>query len=575
MKELEIISAILSAKISDEKLNNFNEKLESFFELTKKISVPNERDFLLELDAIKDEMSVIAACPELFGKHVVAVGGGFSAGKSAFINSFLANKEIRLPISMDPTTAIPSYVTNASEQKVLGISKNNATIDFSDICPDILSRLTHNAEEPLDFGFNLKDILPFLVVNVDFKDERFKNICFIDTPGYNPQSEGNKAADVNTAKEFLSDSLAILWLSACDASSGNITTSDINFLKEILKNDKEKKLYIIISKADQKSSEDLQKVLENVKTTLAQNAIEYEGISLYGREARKEGQRAADRGYEEKGFYKLSLFEFLANISKDKISSRHKGIIGRLENVKKEYKSSLDREINKYQKIEEIKSALSWARAFCDDDNNATDQIDEALKIINEIVISSEAEKKGLLKELHSKSSELAVAIGEIFGKQLSLEDIKNIEEDLVEDEEIQTIFDDIKKMLSDAEKDIEKIREQSNTAEQLLADLDDRFDTIASSWDDEDDDDFASSWDDEDYKIFEDLKDVIAEQLSVSRHSISPESRIIEDLGADSLDVVELVMAVEEKFEVEMPDSEAEKIRTVSDIVEFIRQSR
>lgn len=431
MKELEIISAILSAKISDEKLNNFNEKLESFFELTKKISVPNERDFLLELDAIKDEMSVIAACPELFGKHVVAVGGGFSAGKSAFINSFLANKEIRLPISMDPTTAIPSYVTNASEQKVLGISKNNATIDFSDICPDILSRLTHNAEEPLDFGFNLKDILPFLVVNVDFKDERFKNICFIDTPGYNPQSEGNKAADVNTAKEFLSDSLAILWLSACDASSGNITTSDINFLKEILKNDKEKKLYIIISKADQKSSEDLQKVLENVKTTLAQNAIEYEGISLYGREARKEGQRAADRGYEEKGFYKLSLFEFLANISKDKISSRHKGIMGRLSKVKQEYKSSLDREINKYQKIEEIKSALSWARAFCDDDDNATDQIDEALKIINEIVISSEAEKKGLLFELVSKSEELARAIGEIFGKYLSLGEIANIKQNL------------------------------------------------------------------------------------------------------------------------------------------------
>ena len=57
---------------------------------------------------------------------------------------------------------------------------------------------------------------------------------------------------------------------------------------------------------------------------------------------------------------------------------------------------------------------------------------------------------------------------------------------------------------------------------------------------------------------IFDEVRDVVVEQLSVAADAVKMESKIIEDLGADSLDVVELVMALEEKFDVEIPDSEA-----------------
>ncbi len=70
---------------------------------------------------------------------------------------------------------------------------------------------------------------------------------------------------------------------------------------------------------------------------------------------------------------------------------------------------------------------------------------------------------------------------------------------------------------------------------------------------------------------IFEDVRDVVVDQLSVDAASVKLESKIIEDLGADSLDVVELVMALEEKFEVEIPDSDAEKLKTIQDVVNFI----
>ncbi len=66
-------------------------------------------------------------------------------------------------------------------------------------------------------------------------------------------------------------------------------------------------------------------------------------------------------------------------------------------------------------------------------------------------------------------------------------------------------------------------------------------------------------------------VKAIIADQLGVSEDEIKMESSFIEDLGADSLDIVELVMAMEEEFEIEIPDEEAENIKTVGDAINYI----
>jgi len=68
-------------------------------------------------------------------------------------------------------------------------------------------------------------------------------------------------------------------------------------------------------------------------------------------------------------------------------------------------------------------------------------------------------------------------------------------------------------------------------------------------------------------------LKEIIVDKLSVTEDQITPESRFIEDLGADSLDVVELIMAIEEKFGIEIPDEDAEKMRSVEDATNYIRE--
>ena len=69
----------------------------------------------------------------------------------------------------------------------------------------------------------------------------------------------------------------------------------------------------------------------------------------------------------------------------------------------------------------------------------------------------------------------------------------------------------------------------------------------------------------------FDDVKTVVVEQLSVDGDSVKMESKIIEDLGADSLDVVELIMALEEKFDIEIPDTDAEKLIKIEDVVKYI----
>jgi acyl carrier protein len=70
---------------------------------------------------------------------------------------------------------------------------------------------------------------------------------------------------------------------------------------------------------------------------------------------------------------------------------------------------------------------------------------------------------------------------------------------------------------------------------------------------------------------LFDDVKAVVVEQLNVNPDEVKEESKFVEDLGADSLDVVELVMALEEKFDIEIPDTDAEKIVTVKDAMAYI----
>ena len=73
--------------------------------------------------------------------------------------------------------------------------------------------------------------------------------------------------------------------------------------------------------------------------------------------------------------------------------------------------------------------------------------------------------------------------------------------------------------------------------------------------------------------EVFEKVKSIIVEQLGATESSVTMEASFIDDLGADSLDIVELIMALEEEFDTEIPDTDAEKIVTVGDVVDYIKE--
>ncbi len=77
------------------------------------------------------------------------------------------------------------------------------------------------------------------------------------------------------------------------------------------------------------------------------------------------------------------------------------------------------------------------------------------------------------------------------------------------------------------------------------------------------------------DDSIQEKVKNIITDQLGVNEEQVTPEAKFIEDLGADSLDTVELVMAFEEEFDIEVPDEEAEKLTSVGEVVTYIEKAK
>ena len=73
--------------------------------------------------------------------------------------------------------------------------------------------------------------------------------------------------------------------------------------------------------------------------------------------------------------------------------------------------------------------------------------------------------------------------------------------------------------------------------------------------------------------EIFEKVREIVIDRLGVTEDAVTNEASFVDDLGADSLDIVELVMAIEEEFEIEIPDEDAEKVVTVGDVVEYLKE--
>ncbi len=168
-----VIACVLNAKMENKGLEEYQCILDNnLLEFASGVDSLKEKEIaLLELQEIKKELQLVASYPSLFQKNMVAVGGGFSTGKSTFLNHLLG-LNLKLSANSTPTTAIPTYCLKGEREVLMGVSQNGGMVELPDFSFD---HKTLNA-----FGFDLKSIMPFMLLSAP--SVPFEFLCFIDTP---------------------------------------------------------------------------------------------------------------------------------------------------------------------------------------------------------------------------------------------------------------------------------------------------------------------------------------------------------------------------------------------------------
>jgi GTPase SAR1 family protein len=284
IKNFELVSdALRAAPVENDFIFQFKNLInKDFVEFCDKEPNLNDTVQFQKLRQVLKEMQLIANCPVLHSKSLGAVGGGFSSGKSSFLNSFLTGTKVRLAEGIHPVTAISSYVICDEESKVNGISYKGGCFNIS---LEMYKTISHKFLK--SFDFDLKEIVLYTTVLAPMNKKYFENLCLIDTPGYNPPYSGFSEKDFETARNYIKDAQFLIWIVGLD-SVGAIPKSDLEFLDNLdFGKNEDKHLYIIANKAETKTEDDIEGILDVFEECLDSHDLQYAGISAYSSKTKK------------------------------------------------------------------------------------------------------------------------------------------------------------------------------------------------------------------------------------------------------------------------------------------------
>ncbi|WQY09147.1 acyl carrier protein [Helicobacter pylori] len=591
----DLIARILNAKTNNEGLEKYQSVLDNeFLEFASGVDSLKEKEIaLLTLQENKKELQLVESYPSLFQKTIVAVGGGFSAGKSTFLNNLLGLK-LKLPEDMNPTTAIPTYCLKGQREVLMGFSQNGGMVE--------LPHLAFNHQFLESLGFNLKEIMPFMLLSAP--SVPFEFLCFIDTPGYNPSNQGYTGGDKEASKESLKHAKHILWLISCER--GGIESDDLEFLQELYE-EEGKQVFIVLSRADRRTKSQLEVVAKQIKETLENNGIEFLGICTYSSKRYQEYKE-----FSEKSHVFDSLEEFLMKLNQR--SEKQNEILESLYEVHQMYEKAIKQDASKFKRYQKALHSvkLDLMQEGFDDFNDATFN---KIKSLNNEFSDQERSKREDLARLNGVIDLFKKSIDKVFDRvsAFTWEKYKAENDDEEDDEANYREFEEIKKMAlffrdlnlfyldwyEWSEEDVQGQRENVDYLNELLQ-LHYSLENLQTlrEFKEEEDNDYQESLNDEDLQddlrewrrtknqqnnnktfntndtnLFETIQAVIAEQLEIDVSQVTPEAKLVKDLGVDSLDIVELIMALEERFGIEIPDEQAEKIVNVGDVMRYIEK--
>jgi len=391
-EKMNLISTVFAAKsIQNKGLQKFKDVLNNDFMnfANEESSLAEEAKAVLLLQCIEKELEMIVSFSNIYSKNIIAVAGGFSSGKSEFINSFFKENVVALPVGVNPVTAIPTYITNGQKNLIKGYSQKGGVFEIS---PCLHKKFDHNFIK--SFNFKLKDILPVMAVETPLKS--YEHICFIDTPGYNPAETEYTDEDKKTASDYVEQAFSVIWMIGLD-SNGTIPLSDIQFLDRL--NLQNKKLFVVANKADLRPKESVSCVMDEIQQTLENYSFNYEGISAYSSVNKKEHD-----------YRKKSLIEFLddSNFS----TKIRDNLIHKIDSVMYMYKSAIDNDLLKTKKIQKnLKEIeLDLVQMSVDSDDN---EINNRIYEMQQLFKRSDLKKQ--LTKLEQIRQDLNNSIVEIF----------------------------------------------------------------------------------------------------------------------------------------------------------------
>ncbi len=591
----DLIARILNAKTNNEGLEEYQQILDNeFLEFASGVDSLKEKEIaLLTLQEIQKELQLVASYPSLFQKTIVAVGGGFSAGKSTFLNNLLGLK-LKLPEHIDPTTAIPTYCLKGKKEVLMGFSQNGGMVE--------LPHLAFDHQFLKSLGFNLKEIMPFMLLSAP--SVPFEFLCFIDTPGYNPGNQGYTGGDKEASKESLKHAKHILWLISCER--GGIESDDLEFLQELYE-EESKQVFIVLSRADRRTKSQLEEVAIKIKETLKDKGIEFLGIGAYSATRYQEIKE-----FSEKSHVFNSLEEFLMKLNQR--SEKQNEILESLYEVHRMYEKAIEQDASQFKRYQKTLHSikLDLMQKGFDDFKDATFN---KIHSLNNEFSEQERSKRESLAQLNEVIDLFKESIDKVFDRvsAFTWEKYKEQNDDEEDDEANYREFEEIKEMVlyfrdlnlfyldwyEWSEEEIQEAREELDNCNKLLQ-LDYSLKNLQRlrEFKEKENEDYQEFLNDEelqnnlrewrrtknqqnnnktfntnDTNLFETIRAVIAEQLNIDASQVTPEAKFVKDLGVDSLDIVELIMALEERFGIEIPDEQAEKIVNVGDVMRYIEK--
>ena len=396
-----LVAALLNANQVSPALQEYFDALNNDFLsfANEEASLKEEAAALLKLQDIGEQLKLISANPAFYQKTVIGIAGGFSAGKSAFINSLIKDKNIKLATNINPTTAIPTYVLNG-ENQIKAVSSQGGVVNLDKIDPECHAKLSHQFIS--QFGFNLKNIMPQIFLSTPM---HFEHICFIDTPGYDPavMDSHYTSSDKETAETFAQQADALIWVIGLD-SNGTIPHTDLNFLQNIVKQ-QEKPIYVVLNKADLRPPSDIEDILETVVELLEDYDIPVNGVCAY-----------SSLDNEEIEYSGTSLWQFLKGLNK--AVKKQDIVIKQLYEVDQMYQKAILAEQKSHKDMQNNLEYLGLAllRDGLDLGSDVQTQLDEMQALYNPNQFNQQ------LKSLEKVMAKLRNAIENNFGNNATVQ---------------------------------------------------------------------------------------------------------------------------------------------------------